>query len=109
MRQAGVIAAAGIHALENNVERLAEDHEKARRVAQAVNERYPNAAVANTNMVFVDLPTEVFAQLREELAARNIRINRNRWVFHLDVSLEDAERIIAAIDEFGGERSIGTD
>ncbi len=100
MRQAGVIAAAGRYALENNIERLAEDHEKARMVAAAVNDRYPGAAVTNTNMVFVDLSAETFTQLREALSARSIRISRNRWVFHLDVSFEDAERVVSAIDEF---------
>ena len=102
MRQAGVIAAAGIYALENNVERLAEDHEKAEIVAAAVNKRFPEAAVVNTNMVFVDLPRETFAQLRQAFAARHIRINRNRWVFHLDVSNDDVERIVAAIGEYCG-------
>ncbi len=97
MRQAGVIAAAGIHALQNNIDRLAEDHEKAHMVAAAVNDRFPGAAVANTNMVFVDLSPEVFGRLRETFAAGNIRINRNRWVFHLDVSFEDVERIVAAV------------
>ena len=106
MRQAGVIAAAGIHALQNHVSRLVEDHEKAARVAAAVNERFPDAAEANTNMVFVDLPPTTFNALREHFAARQIRINRNRWVFHLDVSFDDTERMMTAIDQFDADASV---
>lgn len=106
MRQAGVIAAAGVYALEHNIERLAEDHEKAQLVAAAVNRSFPDAAVANTNMVFVDLPAETFNQLRDAFAARQIRINRNRWVFHLDVSFDDAQRIVTALGEFSAEASV---
>lgn len=100
MRQAGIVAAAGIYALENNIERLAEDHDKARRVAAAVNERYQGAAVANTNMVFVQMPVAEFDRLRERFAARGIRVNRNRWVFHLDIDFDAVERIVTAINEF---------
>ncbi len=109
MRQAGVIAAAGIYALENNVDRLAEDHEKAELVAAAMNARFPAAAVANTNMVFVDLPAPTFAALREAFAARQIRINRNRWVFHLDVSFDAVARLVSVIESvpLGAEVSAG--
>ena len=100
MRQAGVIAAAGLYALRQNVDRLIEDHEKAEMVASAVNDRFQGAAVANTNMVFVDLPAGEFARLTEHFSEHRIRINRNRWVFHLDVSFEDAERIVGAIGDF---------
>jgi len=100
MRQAGVIAAAGIYALENNIERLSEDHEKAGMVAAAVNERFQGAAVVNTNMVFVEMPADEFNRLREQFESRRIRMNRNRWVFHMDVSFEGVERIVAAIGDF---------
>lgn len=100
MRQAGVIAAAGLHALAHHIERLAEDHEKAALVGAAVEARFPGAATVNTNMVFVDLPDAVFGRLRDAFAAERIRINRNRWVFHLDVSFADAARIAAAIGAF---------
>ena len=46
------------------------------------------------------------AALREHFATKRIRINRNRWVFHLDVSFEDAERMATAIAEFEPEASV---
>ena len=55
MRQAGVIAAAGLYALENNVERLPEDHANAERLAKGLRELARRSA-ANTNMVLVEFP-----------------------------------------------------
>ncbi len=57
MRQAGIIAAAGIHALENHVERLADDHASARRLAEGIN-RIPRLSVemhtVESNMIYID-------------------------------------------------------
>jgi len=93
MRQAGFLAAAGIHALEYHVERLADDHRRAERLAALVNERYQGAATHHTNMVFVDLPAEELAHLGRRLAAEDIIIRGARWVLHLDVSDADVERV----------------
>ena len=92
MRQAGILAAAGIYALSHHVERLAEDHQKAARIAELVNARFQGAASHHTNMVFVDLPGEQLEALRERLAAEGVIIRGARWVTHLDVSFEDVER-----------------
>jgi len=100
MRQAGVVAAAGIYALNHHIDRLAEDNEKAGMVAHAVNERFQSGAVANTNMVFVELPDTELRQLIDHFARQHIRISRARWVFHLDISFEDTERIVDAIRSF---------
>lgn len=100
MRQAGVIAAAGIYALKHNVERLQEDHEKARLIAEVFNDRYPDAAKNYTNMVFVDLPAAEFESLTEHLQSRKIRAPRPRWVCHLDISWSDVERITRAIQAY---------
>lgn len=97
MRQAGVIAAAGIHALEHHVERLAEDHEKAAVIAGAVNERFQGSAESHTNMLFVDLPRTELEGLMRHLGEQHIRVTRPRWVTHLDISFEDVERVVAAI------------
>jgi threonine aldolase len=94
MRQAGVIAAAGLYALEHNVERLQEDHDKARLLAEAVNERFQGAAEQHTNMLFVNLTGDELGRLVAHFAAHRIRISRARWVLHLDVSFEDLERVI---------------
>lgn len=97
MRQAGVIAAAGIHALEHHVDRLAEDHDKARMVSDAVNARYQGVAESHTNMVFVNLADDELQRLVQHFAAQKIRINRGRWVLHLDVNSDSVERIVDAI------------
>ncbi|MFW6093120.1 MAG: low-specificity L-threonine aldolase [Pseudomonadota bacterium] len=97
MRQAGILAAAGIHALEHHVSRLADDHRKAARLAELVNQRYPGAARAHTNMVFLDLPEPEIAELRGRLARHEIIIRGARWVTHLDVSFDDVERVGAAL------------
>lgn len=97
MRQAGILAAAGIHALQHHVERLAEDHQKARRVAAALAElpAFSLAESPQTNMVMLGADTDI-PRLQAHLLEHGIRITRTRWVFHLDVSDADVDRLIAA-------------
>ncbi len=97
MRQAGVLAAAGIYALEHHVVRLSEDHGNAARLGELVNERYPDTATSHTNMVFVDLPEAEMKALIERLKSRGVLIRGPRWVVHLDVSAEDIERVGEAL------------
>lgn len=93
MRQAGFLAAAGLYALMHHVERLADDHDHAARLADLVNTRYQGAASHHTNMVFVDLPPAELAELTAKLAASGIVIRGSRWVVHLDISIEDVETV----------------
>jgi threonine aldolase len=93
MRQAGILAAAGSYALTHHVERLAEDHANAARLAELVNARYPGAASQHTNMVFVALPAAELATLQTRLAEHGVLIRGARWVLHLDVSADDVERV----------------
>ena len=101
MRQAGIIAAAGLYALEHNFARLAEDHANAEYLAKGLGtiagiEVRPVA----TNMVFVRLPEEHREPLAESLAARGIIIRAAalcRLVTHLDVTRADMD---ATIDGF---------
>lgn len=97
MRQAGFLAAAGLYALNHHVDRLAEDHAHAERLAALINQRYSEAAICHTNMVFVDLPAAELKALSERLAARDIIARGSRWVVHLDVSSEDVEAIGQAL------------
>ena len=97
LRQAGILAAGGIYALNHHVDRLAEDHSRAARLAQAVNERYPDGAEAHTNMVFLNLAEAEVDRLKDHLADRGIVIRGPRWVTHLDVSDEDVARVVDAI------------
>ena len=101
MRQAGSLAAAGIFALQNHIDRLREDHAKAARVASAVGELegFDLVAQPQTNMLFFEetLPVEA---LTAHLAAAGIRISGTRWVFHLDVSEQDVDTLIDACRGF---------
>jgi threonine aldolase len=94
MRQAGVLAAAGIYALEHNVERLAEDHANAERLAKGI-----GAPAPQSNMVFF----ESKSGLPEHLAKHGVVVlpgARLRLVTHLDVDAADIERAIAAFRSF---------
>jgi threonine aldolase len=104
MRQAGIVAAAGLLALETMVDRLAEDHARARRLAEAAAERWPDGGVdpaaVRTNMVMVSLPDT--GKVLDHLAAEGIRAGtvgpgRLRLVTHHDVDDAGVERALAAI------------
>jgi len=106
MRQAGVIAAAGLYALEHNVERLATDHANAARLADGL--RALDLPVEpQTNMVFATVPAEKVTALAEHLKQRNVQVlpgARMRLVTHLDVDAAGIDRAIGAFGEFFGER-----
>ena len=102
MRQAGVLAAAGLYALENNAVRLATDHRNAERLAQGLR-RLGIAVEQHTNMVFATLPAERLTGLCEHLEASGVRVlarNPMRLVTHLDVDEAGIERAIGAFGEF---------
>lgn len=112
MRQAGVLAAAGLYALEHHIERLAEDHERAKRFAAAVAEVAPGVVDptgVETNIVMLDVaaigvdPQAAVAALAE----RSVRVyavdsRRLRCVWHLDVDDAATELAIAAVREVLG-------
>jgi threonine aldolase len=88
----GVLAAAGLHALDHNLERLAEDHEHARLLAEACG---VDPASVDTNIVVVpmDDPGRVVAAAREEgVLVSAVGATSLRMVTHLDVSRADAEQ-----------------
>lgn len=98
MRQAGMLAAAGLHALDHQVERLAEDHAHAAQLGTALAELGYQVEPVQTNMVYLAMGNEAPA-LQAFLAARGIRISpapRLRLVTHLDVNAADIEAVIAA-------------
>jgi len=109
MRQAGIIAGPGLVALEQELPRLHEDHQKARRVGEALAElagvRLDMARV-QTNMVLFELHREDMSalQLCEQLAEYEIKAKtRNevgiRFVLHRDISFGDTKRVCAALEE----------
>ena len=102
MRQAGIIAAAGIYALRHNVERISEDHENARAIAQALagtKWAAVDPAAVPTNMVYFRTPGRDAARVVEALEAQGIRSGATgpdqiRFATHLDVSREDTKEIV---------------
>jgi threonine aldolase len=108
MRQAGILAAAGLHALDHHVERLAEDHEHAARLG-ALLAQLPGARLqfpVETNLLFVSFEGSRAADLVARLRVAGVLCNPEgsrpdllRFVTHLDVSaadIEDAARRIAS-------------
>jgi threonine aldolase len=104
LRQAGILAAAGLHALDHHVERLAEDHENAVRLADGL--RTIDALRVEgpfTNMVFVDLPTADVVGLSTKLRAAGIVCSigaHTRFVTHLDVDRAGIDRVVDAIKAY---------
>ena len=102
MRQAGVIAAAGLYALENNVERLRSDHENAERLARGLRELGLEVE-HNTNMVMVKMTPEKAQPLAAELKKKQILVLPRapmRLVTHLDVDAAGIDRAIAGFRSF---------
>ena len=103
MRQAGILAAAGLVALETMVERLADDHTRAARLAAAVAERWPGAcdpAAVQTNIVNFthDDPDALLAHLETHgVRAGTIAPRVMRFVTHLDVDDDAVKRATAAV------------
>jgi threonine aldolase len=106
MRQAGIIAAAGLFALERNTARLQTDHEHARLLAGGLAEiagyrvEYDEA---QTNMVFVSPPADRVPGLQAYLAEHQVLIlggSRIRLVTHLDISREDIEAVIELVKSY---------
>ena len=97
LRQAGVLAAAALHALDHHIDRLAEDHANAKRLAEGLKSvGGVSNAPANTNMVFVDLAPggsrhDTVARLREH-GVLCTGLYKLRLVTHLDVSTSDVDR-----------------
>lgn len=109
MRQAGIIAAAGLYALDHNVDRLAQDHTNAQILARGLAEIrgiHIDVAHVETNIVFFDVAgTGLTSQeVASRLLARGVRVGAMgrsliRAVTHLDVSQGDIERAVAIVHE----------
>jgi threonine aldolase len=119
MRQAGILAAAGQHALQHHVRRLADDHALARTLAQGLAEAgqsHPvlggrlRVASAHTNILFTDVQADVASAFTAWLARHGVRVTsgayggqtRLRWVTHLDVGSEDVAEALACVQAFPG-------
>jgi threonine aldolase len=107
-RQAGILAAACIHALEHHVERLAEDHGRAARLAEALHD-HPVIRLAgqHTNMVFIEVPTDRLPAFKAHVDAAGVKLSIGylphiRMVTHLDIDDAALGRAIAMLRAFRG-------
>lgn len=104
-RQAGLLAAMANYALDNNVERLADDHRRASELAQALNDVSGiEVNGAFTSMVFITVPKARLAALTSHMQTHGIKLStsnsRIRLVLHLDINDEDLARVIEAFRSF---------
>lgn len=105
MRQAGLLAAAGIYALDHNIERLAYDHRRARRLAEGL-AQHPSLSVTmpDTNIVFVNMDPKLGEPFGQYLQSTGIamsgRYGQQRWVTHLDIDDAAIDAALSQVDAF---------
>lgn len=107
MRQIGILAAAGLYALDNNIERMAEDHDHAQILARGfadIDGLDFDASSGETNMVFFDLPQSELTVDRFLSRCKDQGLQlcpfggrRIRAVTHLDISASDCERALEIV------------
>lgn len=105
MRQAGIIAAAGLYALENNIDRLKQDHDNAKWLADQLRQipalnTDEKPIQQETNMVFVALPATIEKTLATQLKQQNILIldmSPLRLVIHKDINRADLAQFVDAL------------
>jgi threonine aldolase len=105
MRQAGILAAAGIYALENNVTRLVEDHQRAKELgAELVQSSWVKSVMpVDTNIVIIELANGIVAASAvEQLAVQGVKCfafgaDKIRWVTHLDYTAQMHEQLMALL------------
>ena len=119
MRQCGMLAAAGQHALQHHVRRMADDHALLRQLAAGLAEAgrsHPvlqgrlSVASAHTNILFTDVDAELAPALSAWLAQHGVRVTtslyggqtRLRWVAHLDVGPDDVAQTLDCVHRFKG-------
>lgn len=106
MRQAGMIAAGGLYALEHNIARLAEDHDNAAYFAGELSKlKGIQVSTPQTNIFYVDIPADACRGLNDVLQLTRIRVSmspRLRIVTHMDASRDDIDRAITVFGDFFG-------
>jgi len=103
MRQAGILAAAGLYALEHHVSRLRDDHDNAAYLAAGLRALGLTCEDPQTNIVFVQIPPALVAGLATRLRQCGIAASagtRTRLVTHLDVSRAQIDTVLAAFDDY---------
>ena len=109
MRQAGILAAAGLYALDNNIQRLADDHNNAAKISEAlasVSWADIDPIMVESNIIIFNTPGTSAELIVEKLEAAGILCfsvgsDAIRMVTHLDISHEDTAEICRLIRELG--------
>ena len=108
-KKAGYLAAAGLYALDNNVERLRDDHDRARALGNALSglDYVSQVLPVESNIVIFDLREgstgeQFLEHLRQrDVLAMDLSDRTIRCVFHLDISDAQLERVLDAVGSFG--------
>ena len=105
LRQSGVLAAAGLFALEHNVARLADDHRRAKALAEGLARHEAlHVTMPDTNILWVDMDADLGERFTAYLAENGVgitgRYGQQRWVTHLDVEDADVSASLALVDRF---------
>lgn len=102
MRQVGVLAAAGLYALDHNIERLKLDHANATHLATGLEsiDQLRGKVRVNTNILFLDISDEATQNLKQHFATDGIVISGQRLVTHLDVQESDIDRVVESAKVF---------
>ena len=104
MRQVGILGAAAFYALEHNLPRLQDDHDRAAKLASALRQLGCGEVTANTNMVFLTPDLEDHTSLHTHLAGHGIQIGGQwptiRMVMHNDIDDSNIDAVISAFKAF---------
>lgn len=106
MRQAGYLAAAGIYALENNIERMAQDHQHAKEIATALSKKsfIGNIMPVETNIIIFEITEQYTANefckslLQQDILCLPISATQVRMVTHLDFTKEMLKKLLAVLE-----------
>ncbi|WP_145480783.1 low-specificity L-threonine aldolase [Yersinia similis] len=109
MRQAGILAAAGLYALQHNVARLKDDHDNAQWLEQQLRDLGIEIAApgAQTNVLYIKQSTESASKLGPWMRERGVLISAGpltRMITHLNVNRKDLEKVVALWREFIAEQ-----
>jgi len=102
MRQAGILAAAGLYALEHHVDRLVDDHRRAEALASSLGVLFPGRVEQHTNMIHLNLPDAELKPLLAHMNQHGVKIHRPRWVIHLDIHDDDLQHLLSTVRSYVG-------
>ncbi len=104
MRQAGLLAAAGLYALQHHVGRLHQDHQLANQLARGLSQMsFMQVSSVATNIVFADVDSAVAERFANHLKTHGVKHTgayKQRWVTHLDVDADSISRALDIVAQF---------